>query len=51
MSESLDALFSHAKSLGIETLYADIDEGNFRSKALFKKLGFDAKKGQFQRKL
>ncbi|EGQ8066500.1 GNAT family N-acetyltransferase [Vibrio parahaemolyticus] len=51
MSESLNVLFSHAKFLGIEILYADIDEGNFRSKALFKKLGFDAKKGQYLRML
>lgn len=36
MSEALGLLFSHAKSLGIEKLYADIDEGNFRSNALFK---------------
>ncbi|MCG9743647.1 hypothetical protein L1D39_16165 [Vibrio alginolyticus] len=35
MSESLNVLFSHAKFLGIEKLYADIYEGNFRSKALF----------------
>ncbi|TOB15863.1 GNAT family N-acetyltransferase, partial [Vibrio parahaemolyticus] len=34
MSEALSLLFSHAKSLGIERLYADIDEGNFRSQAL-----------------
>ncbi|MCV6069417.1 GNAT family N-acetyltransferase, partial [Escherichia coli] len=27
MSEALSLLFSHAKSLGIERLYADIDEG------------------------
>ncbi|EOV1971533.1 GNAT family N-acetyltransferase, partial [Vibrio parahaemolyticus] len=33
MSEALSLLFSHAKSLGIERLYADIDEGNFRSQA------------------
>ncbi|HHG3232929.1 TPA: GNAT family N-acetyltransferase, partial [Vibrio parahaemolyticus] len=43
MSEALSLLFSHAKSLGIERLYADIDEGNFRSQALFNKLGFKAK--------
>ncbi|HCM1502668.1 TPA: GNAT family N-acetyltransferase [Vibrio parahaemolyticus] len=49
MSEALSLLFSHAKSLGIEKLYADIDEGNFRSQALFNKLGFKAKNGQFQR--
>ncbi|EGR3106976.1 N-acetyltransferase, partial [Vibrio parahaemolyticus] len=42
MSEALSLLFSHAKSLGIEKLYADIDEGNFRSQALFNKLGFKA---------
>jgi len=48
MSEALILLFSHAKSLGIEKLYADIDEGNFRSQALFNKLGFKAKNGQFQ---
>ncbi|WP_274000462.1 GNAT family N-acetyltransferase, partial [Vibrio parahaemolyticus] len=46
MSEALSLLFSHAKSLGIERLYADIDEGNFRSQALFNKLGFKAKNGQ-----
>ena len=40
MLEALSLLFSHAKSVGIEKLYADIDEGNFRSKALFEKLGF-----------
>ncbi|ODZ95865.1 GNAT family N-acetyltransferase, partial [Vibrio parahaemolyticus] len=40
MSEALSLLFYHAKSLGIERLYADIDEGNFRSQALFNKLGF-----------
>ncbi|HHC7385737.1 GNAT family N-acetyltransferase [Vibrio parahaemolyticus] len=51
MSEALSLLFSHAKSLGIEKLYADIDEGNFRSQALFNKLGFKAKNGQFQRLL
>ncbi|WP_308304635.1 GNAT family N-acetyltransferase [Vibrio parahaemolyticus] len=49
MSEALNLLFSHAQSLGIEKLYADIDEGNFRSQALFNKLGFKAKNGQFQR--
>ncbi|EJL9428095.1 GNAT family N-acetyltransferase [Vibrio cholerae] len=49
MSEALSLLFSHAKALGIEKLYADIDEGNFRSQALFNKLGFKAKNGQFQR--
>lgn len=48
MSEALSLLFSHAKSLGIEKLSADIDEGNFRSKALFNKLGFKAKNGQFK---
>ncbi|ELB2864917.1 GNAT family N-acetyltransferase [Vibrio alginolyticus] len=51
MSEALSLLFSHAKSLGIEKLYADIDEGNFRSQALFNKLGFKSKNGQFQRLL
>ncbi|WP_308413093.1 GNAT family N-acetyltransferase, partial [Vibrio parahaemolyticus] len=51
MSEALSLLFSHAKSLGIEKLYADIDEDNFRSQALFNKLGFKAKNGQFQRLL
>ncbi|WP_238800108.1 GNAT family N-acetyltransferase [Vibrio vulnificus] len=49
MSEALSLLLSHAKSLGIEILYADIDEGNFGSQALFKNLGFKAKNGQFQR--
>ena len=43
--------FVVAKSLGIEKLYADIDEGNFRSQALFRKLGFKAQAGQFQRTL
>ncbi|MDF4691923.1 GNAT family N-acetyltransferase [Vibrio parahaemolyticus] len=51
MVKALSLLFSHAKSLGIERLYADIDEGNFRSQALFNKLGFKAKNGQFQRLL
>ncbi|MBE4111833.1 GNAT family N-acetyltransferase [Vibrio parahaemolyticus] len=51
MSEALSLLFSHAKSLGIEKLYADIDEGNFRSQALFNKLGFKDQNGQFQRSL
>ncbi|EGQ7997904.1 N-acetyltransferase [Vibrio vulnificus] len=51
MSEALSLLFSHAKSLGIEKLYADIDDGNFRSQALFNKLGFKAQNGQFQRSL
>jgi ribosomal-protein-alanine N-acetyltransferase len=51
MTEALDLLFCYAKSLGIEKLYADIDEGNFRSQALFKKLGFKAQNGQFQRLL
>ncbi|HGS5699313.1 TPA: GNAT family N-acetyltransferase, partial [Vibrio parahaemolyticus] len=51
MFEALSLLFSHAKSVGIEKLYADIDEGNFRSKALFEKLGFKAQNGQFQRSL
>ena len=49
MSEALSVLFLHAKSLGITKLYADIDDGNFRSQALFKKLGFNAQNGQFQR--
>lgn len=49
MSEALSVLFLHAKSLGITKLYADIDDGNFRSLALFKKLGFNAQNGQFQR--
>ncbi|UYI45820.1 GNAT family N-acetyltransferase [Vibrio natriegens] len=49
MSEALNVLFLHAKSLGITKLYADIDDGNFRSQALFKKLGFNAQNGQFQR--
>lgn len=48
MSEALSVLFLHAKSLGITKLYADIDDGNFRSQALFKKLGFNAQNGQFQ---
>ncbi|WP_407333633.1 GNAT family N-acetyltransferase [Enterovibrio sp. 27052020O] len=51
MSEALRLLFSYAKSLGIEKLHADIDDGNFRSQALFNKLGFKAKNGQFQRLL
>ena len=51
MSEALSLLIPHAKSLGIEKLYADIDEGNFQSQALFNKLGFKAKKGLFQRLL
>ncbi|OOE32480.1 GNAT family N-acetyltransferase [Salinivibrio kushneri] len=51
MSEALSLLFSHARSLGIKELYADIDEGNFRSQALFNKLDFKAKNGQFQRLL
>ncbi len=51
MSEALSLLICHAKSLGIEKLYADIDEGNFRSQALFNKFGFKAKKGLFQRLL
>ncbi|ELA8098875.1 GNAT family N-acetyltransferase [Vibrio parahaemolyticus] len=51
MFEALSLLFFHAKFVGIEKLYADIDEGNFRSKALFKKLGFKAKNGLFQRSL
>ncbi|EGQ8961589.1 GNAT family N-acetyltransferase [Vibrio parahaemolyticus] len=51
MSEALRLLFSHAKSLGIQKLHADIDEGNFRSQALFNKLGFKVKNGQFQRLL
>lgn len=48
MSEALILLFCHAKYLGIEKLYADIDDGNFRSQALFNKLGFKAENGQFQ---
>ncbi len=48
MSEALSLLFSHAKFLGLEKLYADIDEGNFRSQALFNKLGFIAQNGQFK---
>ncbi|AXT70955.1 GNAT family N-acetyltransferase [Vibrio sp. dhg] len=48
MSEALSVLFLHAKSLGITKLYADIDDGNFRSQALFKKLGFNNQNGQFQ---
>jgi len=49
MSEALFLLFSHTKSLGVEKLFADIDEGNFRSQALFSKLGFKANNGKFQR--
>ncbi|MCE2572981.1 GNAT family N-acetyltransferase [Motilimonas eburnea] len=48
MSEALSLLFSHAKCLGIDTLYADIEDRNLPSQALFKKLGFEAKNGQFQ---
>ncbi|GHG00746.1 GNAT family N-acetyltransferase [Thalassotalea marina] len=51
MTEALGLLLLHAKTLGIVKLYADIDEGNFRSKALFKKLGFNVQNGQFQRSL
>ena len=51
MSEALNLLFSHAKHLGVEKLYADIDEGNFRSQALFRKLGFKDQNGQFERSL
>ncbi|WP_028021674.1 GNAT family N-acetyltransferase [Enterovibrio calviensis] len=48
MSEALPLLFSHAKSLGIGKLYADIESGNFRSQALFEKLGFNVKSGRFE---
>ncbi|GHF91599.1 GNAT family N-acetyltransferase [Thalassotalea marina] len=51
MSEALCLLFSHAKLLGIETLYADIDEDNFRSQAFFSKLGFIKRNGYFLRVL
>ncbi|OOE39120.1 GNAT family N-acetyltransferase [Salinivibrio kushneri] len=51
MSEALSLLFYHVRSLGIKELYADIDEGNCRSQALFNKLDFKAKNGQFQRLL
>lgn len=51
MTEALSLLFSHSKSLGIGMLFADIDEGNIRSQALFKKLGFKAQSGRFQRTL
>ena len=40
MTEALGLLFTYAKSVGINILYADIDEGNVRSLALFEKLGF-----------
>ncbi|MDD1795425.1 GNAT family N-acetyltransferase [Enterovibrio makurazakiensis] len=43
MSEALLLLFAYAKSFGIRKLNADIDGDNFRSQALFKKLGFDVK--------
>ncbi|MFN6263050.1 MAG: GNAT family N-acetyltransferase [Chromatiaceae bacterium] len=51
MTEALSLLFSHSKSWGIKVLFADIDEGNIRSQSLFKKLGFEAQNGQFQRTL
>jgi [ribosomal protein S5]-alanine N-acetyltransferase len=51
MTEALSLLFSHSKSWGIKILFADIDEGNIRSQSLFKKLGFEAQSGQFQRTL
>jgi ribosomal-protein-alanine N-acetyltransferase len=41
MTEALGLLFTYAKSVGISIFYADIDEGNVRSQALFKKLGFE----------
>lgn len=47
MSEALGLLFSHAKSQGINQLFADIDEDNFRSRALFEKLGFEPKGALF----
>ncbi|MGP8308713.1 GNAT family N-acetyltransferase [Vibrio sp. YIC-376] len=47
MSEALGLLFSHAKSQGIYQLVADIDEDNFRSRALFEKLGFELKGALF----
>ncbi|RXJ74656.1 GNAT family N-acetyltransferase [Veronia nyctiphanis] len=40
MSEALSVLFSHAKSLGVERLFASIDPNNYRSIGLFCKLGF-----------
>lgn len=51
MTEALSLLFSNSKSWGIKFLFADIDEGNIRSQFLFKKLGFEAQNGQFQRTL
>ncbi len=47
MSEALALLLSYAKSMGINQLIADIDIGNFRSKALFEKLGFKPKDDLF----
>ncbi|MEX3070214.1 GNAT family N-acetyltransferase [Vibrio alginolyticus] len=47
MSEALGLLFLHAKSLGINQLIADIDKGNFRSQAMFEKLGFVPQDGLY----
>ncbi|MEH8162250.1 GNAT family N-acetyltransferase [Aeromonas allosaccharophila] len=51
MSEALGLLFAHASTLGVTRLTADIDADNFRSIALFEKLGFKAHAGRYQRML
>ncbi|MGU5766072.1 GNAT family N-acetyltransferase [Aeromonas allosaccharophila] len=51
MSEALGLLFAHASTLGVTRLTADIDADNVRSIALFKKLGFKAHAGRYQRML
>ncbi|ATL93659.1 GNAT family N-acetyltransferase [Aeromonas sp. CU5] len=51
MSEALRLLFTHAGTLGVTRLTADIDADNVRSIALFEKLGFKAHAGRYQRTL
>ncbi|MCX7126528.1 GNAT family N-acetyltransferase [Aeromonas sp.] len=51
MSEALQLLFTHAGTLGVTRLTADIDADNVRSIALFEKLGFKAHAGRYQRTL
>jgi ribosomal-protein-alanine N-acetyltransferase len=49
ISEALRLLFTHAGTLGVTRLTADIDADNVRSIALFEKLGFKAHAGCYQR--
>lgn len=51
MTEALGLLFGYAQSIGIRTLFADIDTSNLRSRGLFERLGFERQSGIYRRSL